>query len=53
VDNVDSSAVLVTSRDGNETRNNYEVTLEGEVKSMVEEKIRVCKQAGKILLHLN
>jgi nucleotide-binding universal stress UspA family protein len=46
VDNVDSSALLVTSRDGKETSNNYQVTLEGQVKNMVEEKIRVCKQAG-------
>jgi nucleotide-binding universal stress UspA family protein len=46
VDNIDSSALLVTSRDGKETSNNYQVTLEGQVKNMVEEKIRVCKQAG-------
>jgi nucleotide-binding universal stress UspA family protein len=31
VDSVDSSAVLITSGQGNETRNNYEVTLEGEL----------------------
>ena len=29
-----------------ETRSDYEITLEGEVKYMVEEKIRLCKQAG-------
>ena len=46
VDSVDSSAVLITSRQGNEIRDNYEIRLEREVKSMVEEKIRVCKQAG-------
>jgi nucleotide-binding universal stress UspA family protein len=40
VDSVDSRAVLVTSKEGNETRDNYEIRLEGEVKSMVEEKIR-------------
>jgi hypothetical protein len=38
--------VLITSRQGNEIRDNYEIRLEREVKSMVEEKIRVCKQAG-------
>jgi nucleotide-binding universal stress UspA family protein len=50
LDSVDSSAVLATSKEGNEakkeTRSDYEITLEGEVKNMVEEKIRLCKQAG-------
>jgi len=53
IDSVDSSAVLVTSRERNETRNNYEIKLEGEVKSMVEEKIRLCKQVGlKVKYHI-
>ena len=47
LDSVDSSAVLATSGKGNEakkeTRSDYEITLEGEVKNMVEEKIRLCK----------
>jgi nucleotide-binding universal stress UspA family protein len=42
--------VLATSREGNEVikerTSDYEITLEGEVKNMVEEKIRLCKQAG-------
>jgi len=50
LDSVDSSAVLATSREGNEAKkeptSDYEITLEGQVKNMVEEKIRLCKQAG-------
>jgi coproporphyrinogen III oxidase-like Fe-S oxidoreductase len=42
--------VLATGREVNEakkeTTSDYEITLEGEVKNMVEEKIRLCKQAG-------
>jgi nucleotide-binding universal stress UspA family protein len=50
LDFVDSSAVLATSREGNEVKkevkSDYEIRLEGEVKKMVEEKIKLCKQAG-------
>jgi nucleotide-binding universal stress UspA family protein len=49
LDNVDSSAVVATNRgqsEVKETKSNYEITLEGEVKNMVEEKIRLCKEAG-------
>lgn len=42
--------MLATGREINEakkeTTSDYEITLEGEVKNMVEEKIRLCKQAG-------
>jgi nucleotide-binding universal stress UspA family protein len=47
LDDVDSSAVMVTSKEENEVKKgDYEITLEGEVKNMIEEKIRLCKQAG-------
>ena len=38
---------MVTSREENEVKkDDYKITLEGEVKNMIEEKIRLCKQAG-------
>ena len=46
LDNVDSSAVLATSRKDIEAKSDYEITLEGKVKNMIEEKIKICKQAG-------
>jgi nucleotide-binding universal stress UspA family protein len=60
IHDMDSSAVLATSRgegerEGTKAREdienlnkqqNYEIRVEGEVKEMIEEKIRFCKQAG-------
>ena len=46
LDNVDSSAVLATSGKDIQTKSDYEITLEGKVKNMIEEKIKLCKQAG-------
>jgi nucleotide-binding universal stress UspA family protein len=47
LDNVESSAVMVTSREENEVKKgDYKITLEGELKNIIEEKIRLCKQAG-------
>jgi nucleotide-binding universal stress UspA family protein len=40
LDSVDSSAVLATSG------KDIKITLEGKVKNMIEEKIKLCKQAG-------
>jgi nucleotide-binding universal stress UspA family protein len=50
--NVDSSAVLATSKEeddkdiGKREKESFEITVEGEVKHMIEEKIRLCQQAG-------
>ena len=51
--NVDSSAVLATSKEGGEEKDiekakkeGFEITVEGEVKQMIEEKLRLCQQAG-------
>lgn len=50
--NVDSSAVLATSKEGGEKdiekakKEGFEITVEGEVKQMIEEKLRLCQQAG-------
>ena len=50
--NVDSSAVLATSKEeddkdiGKTKKEGFEITVEGEVKHMIEEKIRLCQQAG-------
>jgi nucleotide-binding universal stress UspA family protein len=47
--NVDSSAVLVTSKEqgGEKDRQKgFEITVEGEVKHMIEQKMRLCQQAG-------
>src|SRR5919202_2742684 len=54
IHNVDSSAVLATSKEegrGEEeveksNKENFEITLEGEVKEMIENRMRFCKQAG-------
>jgi nucleotide-binding universal stress UspA family protein len=46
LDSVDSSAVLATSGKDIEAKSDYEITLEGKVKNMIEEKIKLCKQAG-------
>ena len=54
IHNVDSSAVLATSKEegrGKEeveksNKENFEITLEGEVKEMIENRMRFCKQAG-------
>jgi nucleotide-binding universal stress UspA family protein len=47
--NMDSSAVVVTSKErGGEkdSQKGFEITVEGEVKRMIEQKIRLCQQAG-------
>jgi nucleotide-binding universal stress UspA family protein len=52
--NVDSSAVLATSKEereegkdiGKAKKEGFEITVEGEVKHMIEEKRRLCQQAG-------
>jgi nucleotide-binding universal stress UspA family protein len=47
--NVDSSAVLVISkeREGEkDSQKGFEITVEGEVKRMIEQKIKLCQQAG-------
>jgi nucleotide-binding universal stress UspA family protein len=50
LDSVDSSAVLATSgkviEAKKETKSDYEIILEGKVKNMIDEKIKLCKQAG-------
>jgi nucleotide-binding universal stress UspA family protein len=55
IHNVDSSAVLVTSKEEGERedeqlekskKENFEITVEGEVKEMIEARMRLCKQAG-------
>jgi nucleotide-binding universal stress UspA family protein len=49
IHNMDSSAVVVTSKErGGEkdSQKGFEITVEGEVKSMIEQKIRLCQQAG-------
>lgn len=53
IHNVDSSAVLATSKEGGEEKDiekakkeGFEITVEGEVKQMIEEKLRLCQQAG-------
>jgi nucleotide-binding universal stress UspA family protein len=46
---MDSSAVVVTSKErGGEkdSQKGFEITVEGEVKRMIEQKIRLCQQAG-------
>ena len=54
---LDSTAVLATSKEGTEgageakdtkksKKQGYEIRVEGEVKEMIEEKMRFCKQAG-------
>jgi nucleotide-binding universal stress UspA family protein len=54
---IDSTAVLATSKEGKEgageakdieksKKQDYEIKVEGEVKQMIEEKMRFCKQAG-------
>jgi nucleotide-binding universal stress UspA family protein len=47
--NMDSSAVLVTSKEragDKDSQKGFEITVEGEVKRMIEQKIRLCQQAG-------
>jgi nucleotide-binding universal stress UspA family protein len=55
IHNVDSSAVLATSKEEGERedeqvekskKENFEITLEGEVKEMIRARMRLCKQAG-------
>jgi nucleotide-binding universal stress UspA family protein len=55
IHNVDSSAVLATSKEEGEReeeevektkKENFEITVEGEVKEMIEARMRFCKQAG-------
>jgi nucleotide-binding universal stress UspA family protein len=55
IHNVDSSAVLATSKEEGERddeqvekskKENFEITVEGEVKEMIEARMRLCKQAG-------
>jgi nucleotide-binding universal stress UspA family protein/CBS domain-containing protein len=55
IHNIDSSAVLAGSKEGGAVevkdiekskKEDYEIRLEGEVKKMIEEKMRFCKQAG-------
>jgi nucleotide-binding universal stress UspA family protein len=51
IDKVDSSALLATSKGdgkdaGKANKEDFEITVEGEVKHMIEEKIRLCQQAG-------
>ncbi|MGC2573446.1 MAG: universal stress protein [Candidatus Nitrosopolaris sp.] len=46
LDSVDSSAVLATSGKDIEAKSDYEITLEGKVKNMIEEKIKLCKKGG-------
>jgi nucleotide-binding universal stress UspA family protein len=51
IDNVDSGGLLATSKeegkDIDKSKKEYfEITLEGEVKNKIEEKIRLCKEAG-------
>lgn len=55
ISHIDSTAVLATSKEGggaeakdikNSKKEDYEIRVEGEVKQMIEEKIRFCKQAG-------
>jgi nucleotide-binding universal stress UspA family protein len=51
IDKVDSSALLATSKGdgkdaGKANKEDFEITVEGEVKHMIEEKIRLCKDAG-------
>jgi nucleotide-binding universal stress UspA family protein len=55
IHNVDSSAVLATSKEEGERedeqvekskKENFEITVEGEVKEMIEGRMRLCKQAG-------
>ena len=47
--NMDSSAVVVTCKERGEEKDGqkgFEITVEGEVKRMIEQKIRLCQQAG-------
>ena len=47
--NMDSSAVVVTSKERGEEKDGqkgFEITVEGEVKRVIEQKIRLCQQAG-------
>jgi nucleotide-binding universal stress UspA family protein len=47
--NMDSSAVVVTSKERGGEKDSpkgFEITVEGEVKRMIEQKIRLCQQAG-------
>jgi nucleotide-binding universal stress UspA family protein len=56
MDKVSSSAVTATSKEGvrgpkdteksNRSEELFDITIEGEVKNMIEEKMRFCKQAG-------
>ena len=46
VKNTDSSALIATSKVPDSANAKLEVTIYGGVKTMVEEKIRLCKQAG-------
>jgi nucleotide-binding universal stress UspA family protein len=51
IDNVDSSALLATSKkegkdNEKERKEGFEITVEGEVKSMIEDKMKLCKEAG-------
>lgn len=53
IHNVDSSAVLATSKEGEEEKDilkpkkeGFEISVEGEVKQMIEAKLRLCQQAG-------
>jgi nucleotide-binding universal stress UspA family protein len=49
VEHIHNSAVVVTSKErGGEkdSQKGFEITVEGEVKSMIEQKIRLCQQAG-------
>ena len=51
IDNVESSAVLATSKEEGKDieiakKGDFEITVEGQVKNMIEEKMRLCKQAG-------
>jgi nucleotide-binding universal stress UspA family protein len=47
IHNVDSSALLVTSKELGEKdgEKGFEITVEGEIKHMIEEKIILCQQA--------
>lgn len=47
LEHLDNVELVVTSREENEVKkDDYKITLEGEVKNMIEGKIRLCKQAG-------
>jgi nucleotide-binding universal stress UspA family protein len=55
IHNVNSSAVLATSKEGGREgeeevekskKEDFEITIEGEVKEMIEDRMRFCKQAG-------